>query len=219
MASIFYAIPNSKIISMATAQAILTDADWQAAKNDNTPTQSESSVPVRVTLAGDSKIVDIERITDRDVTYADTGKNAMFGDDSVTFDGLLSFGDGSKFAMVPGVGMAKCEYAFLILIPMSQNWRDPDSVKGYVNENFDIKFNYLPCPLGTLAGGKICNMSSGYAYVDVSTQTVIDITIDNSVRESDYGIPVKSDRPDCIKVPCRFANGGCNFVKVSKIEN
>jgi hypothetical protein len=219
MASILYAIPNSMIISMATAQSILTDADWQAAKNDNTPIQIEPSVPVRVTLAGDSKIVDIERITDRDVNYADTGKNAMFGDDSVTFDGLLSFGDGSKLAMVPGVGMAECEYAFLTLIPMSQNWSEPDSINGYVNEDFDIKFNYLPFPLGTLAGGKICNMSSGYAYVDVSTQTVIDITIDNSVRESDYGIPVKSDRPDCIKVPCRFANGGCNFVKVSKIES
>lgn len=219
MASIFYAIPNTLILSMVTAQSILTDTDWQAAKNDDSPLQNESSVPVRVTLAGDAKIVELERITDREVTYAETGKNAIFGDDSVTFDGLLSFGDGSKLAMIPGVGMAECEYAFLTLIPMSQSWSEPDSVKGYVNEDFDIKFNYLPCPLGTLAGDKICKMSSGYAYVDASTQTVVDITIDNSVRESDYGIPVKSDRPDCIKVPCRFANGGCNFVKVSKIEN
>ena len=142
----------------------------------------------------------------------------MFGEDSVTFDALLCFGDGSKFAMVPGVGMPKGEYAFLNLLPMSQSWSDPDSIKGYVNEHFDIKHIYLPCPLGTVAGEKICNMSSGYAYVDAATQQVIDITIDNSVKEADYGIPVKSDHPDYIKVPCRFANGGCNFMKVSKRE-
>mgnify|MGYP001201972365 CR=1 FL=1 len=218
MASTFYTIPSAALITMEMANAILTDSDWEAAKKDDTPIQSESAVPVRVTMAGDANIVEIERITDRTVAYADTGKNPMFGEDSVTFDALLCFGDGSKFAMVPGVGMPKGEYAFLNLLPMSQSWSDPDSIKGYVNEHFDIKHIYLPCPLGTVAGEKICNMSSGYAYVDAATQQVIDITIDNSVKEADYGIPVKSDHPDYIKVPCRFANGGCNFMKVSKRE-
>lgn len=219
MNSIFYAIPNALTISMEVANAILTANDWEASKKDDSILQEESSVPVRVSMAGDAKLVGLERITDRKVTYPETGKNPMFGDDSVTFDALLSFGDGTKFAMVPGVGVAKEEYAFLTLITMKQDWSVPESVKGFVNEDFDIKFPYLPCPLGTLAGGKICNMSSGYAYVDVATQTVADITIDNSVSEKSYGIPVKSDRPEFIKVPCRFANGGCNFVKVSKIEN
>lgn len=211
-------IPNTLVISLESVSSVLTQSDWDSAKNDKSQMQENSAVPVRVTMKGEASVTSIERLTERGLSYHDVGKNPGFDGGSVTFDALLNFGDGSKPAFLPGVGMTDKPHACLMLLPLSIDPRNSESVKGYFCESFDLRFNFLPCVLGTTAGDKYPgSFHSGYAYVNTETQQVEDLVVDDSVDESAYGIPVESDRPDCIKVGCKFANGGCNFGRTFKL--
>jgi hypothetical protein len=164
-------------------------------------------VPVRVTIKHKTSVTSLERITDRNISYHDIGKNPDFDGDSVTFDALLAFGDGSKSRLLPGVGTLNQPHTSLMLLPMSLHVSEPDCVKGYVVESFDLRFTFLPCTLGTTAGSKYPGSShSGYAYINPETQKVEDLVVDDSVYVEHYGIPVESDQPDYIKVGCFFAN-------------
>lgn len=148
----------------------------------------------------DSELIHVEG---ESMKTADIGKIVSQDGDSVTIKANLISSYSEYFSAINGT---------LLLLPFDA--KTNEELKGTFVENFRIKHDYLPCPLGTKAGEKWTN-GAGYALVDIVTQKVVDIVFqDKGVLVDDFATgKILKDKSefDLLAVTCIMANGGVNF--------
>lgn len=179
-----------------------------ASSEDTVPFVTRPKFPVRVTIDGNGKLINIERV-EREINSKTVGQNAVFTKhgkaERITYDALLCLVSVGDF--IPGQGRSTTRGAYIFQIPFFGE----EMLEGSVQEHFRLRHPFLGLTPDTPPFRQYKSMRYAVAEIEIATQKVVKLKLCPVRWEPQCGSVIDESKPGYISVACYLANGGCNF--------